>query len=110
MFGFGRGRFPFILPLVVLAAFVGFALAGPVGSALGFASFLLLLPLKLLVFMFLFGAFFRFARGGAPWGGRGGRGRGGPWAPPREPTREERERAEAHRRAKEEVDTLFPDL
>ncbi|MDJ0771673.1 MAG: hypothetical protein QNJ12_23000 [Ilumatobacter sp.] len=108
MFGFGRGRGPFGFPLfflfVVLLAIVGFAVMGPAGAALGF---LLFLPLKLFFFMFLFGIFFRFARGGAPWGGRR---RGGPWAPPREPTREERERAEAERRAKEEVDSLFPDL
>lgn len=104
MFRFGRGRVPFLLPFVVLLAVVGFALAGPAGTALGF---LLFLPLKLLVFMFLFGMFFRVARGGRPWGGQG---RGGSWAPPREPTREERERAEAQRQAKEEVDSLFPDL
>ena len=100
MFGFGRGRIPFLFPLVVLLAIVGFGLLGPAGAALGFVLFL---PLKLFFLMFLFGMFFRFR---APWG----RGRGGPWGPPREPTEEERERAEARRQAKEEVDTLFPDL
>ena len=104
MFLFRRGRFPFILPFVFLFAAVGFALMGSTGAALGF---LLFLPFKFLLFMFFFGMFFRFARGGAPWSGGD---RGGPWAPPRAPTREERERAEAHRQAKEEVDRLFPDL
>ena len=111
MFRFGRGRgpvaFPFFLPFAFLLALVGFALIGPAGAALGFVGFLLFLPLKLFFFMFLFGMFFRFVRGGAPWGGGG---RGSTWAPPREPTREERERAEAERQAKEEVDSLFPDL
>ena len=102
MFRFGRGRFPVFIPFLFLFVFIGFALMGPVGAGLGF---LLFLPFKLFFFMFLFGMFFRLARGGGPWGGRGG-----PWAPPREPTREERERAEAERRAKEEVDSLFPDL
>ncbi len=104
MFGFGRGRFPFFLPLIVLAAFVGFGLLGSAGAALGFALFF---PLKLLFFMFLFGTFFRFARGGRPWGGRGGRR---PWDPPAAPTQDERERAEAERQAREEVDRLFPNL
>lgn len=101
MFGFGRGRIPFLLPFVFLLAIVGVGLLGPAGAALGFVLFL---PLKLFFLMFLFGMFFRF-RG--PWGARG---RGGPWGPPREPTEEERERAEAQRQAKEEVDSLFPDL
>ena len=104
MFGFGRGRFPFLIPLVVLAAIVGYSLIGSAGAAFGFV---LLFPLKLLFFMFLFGMFFRFARGGAPWGGGGRRGS---WDPPRAPTKEERERAEAQRQAREEVDRLFPDL
>ena len=104
MFMFGRGRFPFVLPFGVLLAIVGFGLIGQAGAALGFVLFL---PFKLLFFMFLFGMFFRFAGGGAPWGGRR---RGDSWPPPREPTEEERERAEARRLAKEEVDRLFPDL
>ena len=111
MFRFGRGRvpvaIPFLLPFVLLLALVGFGLMGPAGGAFGLLLFLLFLPLKLFFFMLLVGMFFRFARGGSSWGGRG---RGGPWAPPREPTQEERERAEAERRAKEEVDSLFPDL
>ena len=81
MFGFGRGRFPFLIPLVVLAAIVGYSLIGSAGAALGFV---LLFPLKLLFFMFLFGMFFRFARGGAPWGGGGRRGS---WDPPLQSSR-----------------------
>ena len=104
MFRFGWGRVPFVLPLVFLFAAVGLALMGSSGAALGF---LLFLPFKFLLFMFFFGMFFRFARGGAPWGGPRG---SGPWAPPSAPTQEERERAEAQRQAKEEVDRLFPDL
>lgn len=107
MFGFGRGRVPFVFPLFILLAIVGVSVLGSAGGAPGFLLFLPLLAVKMFFFLFLFGVMLRFVRGGTPWGGSGRRG---PWGPPREPTEEERERAEAERLAREEVDALFPDL
>ena len=107
MFGSTRGGIPFAIPVFFVMALVAFAFVGSATAAVGAALVFPFLLLKVFFLFFLLRMMFGFARGGSPWGGRGGRGR---WAPPAEPTEEDKERAEAKRAAREEVDSLFPDL
>ena len=112
MFGSTRGGIPFAIPFFFVLGLVAFAFVGSATAAVGAALVFPFLLLKVFFLFFLLRMMFGFARGGSPWGGgRAGRGWGGRrWAPPTEPTEEDKERAEAKRAAKEEVDSLFPDL
>ncbi len=116
MFGLRRGRMPFVLPILLAVAF-GYALAGGIGSVVGALLFLPLLLLKL-AFMFLFFGFvFRmFAHRGGP-GRHHGHAHRSPhqWAegattsePEGTAGPEDRDWEEALRRAKREIDKLFP--
>lgn len=122
MFGFRRGGFPMFIPLLVAVA-LGYALAsGGVGAVAGAVLFLPLLILKMMFMLFMFSMFFRVVggfAGGGPWGrqwhhhgGRGSEAVGE--SSPRQTAEdeaaqeEERDWEEALRRAKREIDKLFP--
>jgi len=116
MFALRRGRMPFLIPILLAVAF-GYALSGGIGSVVGALLFLPLLILKLAFMMLFFGFVFRmFAyRGGPGW--HHGRHRGsrssaadsaGSNEPPPATEAEDKDWEEALRRAKREIDKLFP--
>ncbi|NNE97190.1 MAG: hypothetical protein HKN24_14305 [Acidimicrobiales bacterium] len=109
-----RRRFPFFFGVPFFAAgLIAASLIGSAGAALGLLLFLPLLAFKFMFMFFVFGAFMRMFAGGlarrGPYGHWRHDGFGDRAQPRREPTQEERDWAEARRRAREEIEDLFPD-